>query len=285
MRVLVTGSGGFIGQYVKRALEAHGHECVEFDMQRGLDVTNWLYVDAGSEPAEAVINLAGALGTSELFGREDAAVHVNILGALNVFDAAAKRGIPVVQIGTGHRGQLNPYAISKACAEDLALARAQWQGEKIAVVRAYHVYGAGQKMCAPHGDSPVRKIGPSFIARALTSMPIEINGSGKQLIDLVHAQDVAEVLVRALDGPYGEVTEAGTGVATSVVQAARDVVDASGLIGMPFKHVSMRPGEPQDAAVVALEPACPAEHAWPWKLEETIAWYREQLRAKGMLPA
>jgi len=176
-----------------------------------------------------------------------------------------------VQIGTGHKGQPNPYAITKACAEDLLLARTD---QPIAVVRAYHAYGSGQKACAPHGPSPVRKIIPSFVCRALTDMPVEVNGSGEQLVDLVHVNEVARVLVDAVDGPYGQVIEAGTGVARSVLSVAEQVIDLCGS-SSPIVHLPMRPGEPE-RAVVAADPAC--GHPFPYGMEQTIAYYRSLVR-------
>ena len=186
-----------------------------------------------------------------------------------------------MQIGTGHKGQPNPYAITKGAAEDLALARAQWKGERIAVVRAYHAYGAGQKPFPPHGPSRVRKIIPSFICRALTGMPLEVNGDGTQLIDLVHATDVADVLVAAIGGPYGMVTEAGTGKATSVYAAASEVIAQCGGPSSRIVHVPMRDGEPEGTTVIARKPAC-ADHPWPHRLTETIVAYREYLASKGV---
>ena len=281
MNVLVTGSAGFIGGWVSAVLNRDGHVMIPFDGGRDVRDAHTVAKVIEEDHAEAVINLAGVLGTSETFGVAGLrqAADVNIVGAVTVFGAAVRAGIPVVQIGTGHKGQPNPYAITKGAAEDLALARAQWKGEQIAVVRAYHAYGPGQKTFPPHGQSRVRKIIPSFICRALTGMPLEVNGDGTQLIDLVHVADVADVLVKAIGGPYGAVTEAGTGKATSAYSAATEVITRCGGPSQ-IAHVPMRDGEPEGAAVVARNPAC-AEHPWPWRLTETIVSYRDYLAAKG----
>jgi UDP-glucose 4-epimerase len=269
----VTGSAGFIGQHTAAELEARGHEVVPFD--RPQDVGGYLVVDkafAVHEP-DAVINLAGALGTPELFGAERHAATVNILGALNVYIAAARLNIPVVQIGTGHKGQPNPYAITKACAEDLGLARAQWCGEKITVVRAYHVYGPGQKPGPPYGPAAVHKFFPTFACRALTGLPLELCGGGGQLIDPVHVSDVAVSLADAITGPYGTVIEAGCGKSVSVAQVASDIAAAAG--GGRLRDVAARQGEPHGAEVVAGAPAC--RNPWPYLVNETVEWYRAWL--------
>ena len=122
----MTGSSGFIGRHVTAELERRGDVVVPLDRPR-LDITHAPDVVEAMRGADAVINLAGLLGTPELFGNERRAAEVNILGALAIYDVAARRGIPVVQIGTGHKGQPNPYAITKGCAEDLGLARARWR--------------------------------------------------------------------------------------------------------------------------------------------------------------
>ena len=146
-KILVTGSAGFIGRYVQDELIARGFIPVSFDHPD--DVCDRIGLMVQMDGCSGVINLAGRLGTSETFGVEVETAKVNILGALTVADVAAKYGIPMVQIGTGHKGQANPYAITKACAEDLLLERARVTGDKVSVVRAFHAYGPGQKMCAP----------------------------------------------------------------------------------------------------------------------------------------
>jgi UDP-glucose 4-epimerase len=272
MKILVTGSSGFIGTWVSLSLTAAGHEMVPFD--RPADILEPKTLAKTAEGCEGIIHLAGQLGTAELLGSEYAAARVNVLGAVRVYDLAQAMAVPLVQIGTGHRGQLNTYAITKACAEDLALARAQWTGAKFTVVRAFHVYGAGQKPPPPHGRAAVRKIIPSFVCRALTRMPVEIYGTGQQRIDLVHAADAADVLVQALGGPYGTVVQAGTGTATTVTQAARDVLHAAAPTGT-IAYMAMRAGEPEDSWVVADTPAC--VNRWPHRLGETVMWYRQFL--------
>jgi UDP-glucose 4-epimerase len=269
-RILVTGAKGFIGSRVCAELERRGDLPVHFDYPNDVRDSAML---AAFAHVDGVVNLAGVLGTAETIGEEYEAAQVNILGALNVFDAF--RSVPIVQIATGHEGQPNPYALTKACITGLALSRAQWMGQKISVVRAYHVYGPGQKMCAPHGTSKVRKIIPSFVARALTDMPIEINGDGLQVVDLVYVDDCAKVLVDALDGPYGKVLEAGTGVRVRVVDCAKDVIVACGGSKSRLVHGPMRRGEPEGAIVVASAALC--RNPWPYMLDETIEWYRKKL--------
>jgi len=267
-RVGVTGGGGFIGQAVNRELIRQGFEPVTLDMPKH-DVRTITSLDV-----DAVINLAGVLGTEETLGAEAHAVEVNILGALRIYDLAAERDIPVVQIGTGHKGQPNPYAITKGAAEDIGLARARFRGEKIVVVRAFHAYGPAQKMSPPHGTATVRKIIPSFVCRALTDMDVEVNGSGQQAVDLVHVNDVAATLAEAIDGPYGMVIEAGTGKPTTVLDAARDIIAATSSASQ-IVHRPMRAGEPEYSSVVAESPTCP--NPWPYRLDETIDWYRGKL--------
>jgi UDP-glucose 4-epimerase len=269
MRVLVTGGGGFIGQAVRRHLEANGDEFVSFDHPN--DIRSFPAVTNAIAGADGVINLAGILGTEETLSQESKLIDVNIGGALVVASACQRAGVPLVQIGTGHRGQLNVYAITKACAEDLLLARAKWSGASINVVRAFHAYGPGQKAPPPYGEATVRKIIPAFVCAALRGDTIKVNGTGLQLIDLVHVDDVARVLVDALDGPYGHTFDAGTGKGVTVMQAARDVVKACESTSK-IELVPMRRGEPLVSEVVAK---WPHRKFRPWPtLDDTIEYYR-----------
>lgn len=264
MRVLITGGSGFIGREVAAQLRARGDYPLTFDSP--LDVRDAHQVGNNLPGVEAVIHLAGRLGTSELFGHEHEAADVNILGALTVADQCERRGIPMVWIGTGHHTQPNVYARTKACAEGLLLDRGN-----VAIVRAYHAYGPGQKAFPPHGTGHVRKIMPSFICRALTGMPLEIHGDGSNVIDLIHVSEVARILIEAIGGPTGVVLEAGTGWPMSVREVAEEVIRITGS-GSDIVHLPMRPGEPEGAVVVAQQPLSTA--TFPYGMAGTVDYYR-----------
>lgn len=284
MRIGITGGAGFIGQAVRR-VAGDDHEIVTFDHPH--DVRSFADVDTFVADVAAVIHLAGILGTAETLGHEAESVDVNIVGALNVARSCQRHDVPMVQIGTGHRGQPNVYAITKACAEDLVLARAQWSGLRANVVRAFHAYGPGQKAPPPYGHATVRKIIPAFVCAALAGDRLQVNGNGQQVVDLIHVDDVARTLLYALDRACAEVIgctfEAGTARGISVVRAAYDVIEACGS-SSTIELVPMRAGEPPETEVVAdhYDPfGSFSARFWgqPGWLDDTIAYYREMLDA------
>jgi UDP-glucose 4-epimerase len=284
VRIGVTGGAGFIGSAVRR-VAGDEHEIVNFDHPH--DVRAFADVEAFVADVEGVIHLAGILGTAETLGHEHESIDVNIVGALNVAQACQRHDVPMVQIGTGHRGQPNVYAITKACAEDLVLARVQWSGLRANVVRAFHAYGPGQKAPPPYGHASVRKIIPAFVCAALAGDRLQVNGTGQQVVDLIHVDDVARTLLYALDRACVEVVghtfEAGTSRGISVQQAAYDVIAACESTST-IELVPMRAGEPSGTVVVAdhYDPfeMLPARF-WgqPGWLDDTIAYYREMLGA------
>ena len=270
--ILVTGSDGFIGREVCRQLTLSG--MIPRCFTRNDDVCDREKVRVTVAKSDGVINLAAILPQANIFGLEYETASVNIIGAINVLDAALEAGVPMVQIANGNEGQKNPYAITKQATTELCLARAHHYQQEVNVVRAFHVYGPGQEMSQPYGPSNAPKIIPSFIARALTGEDIQIMGKGSQLIDLVYVEDVARVVVNALFMPYGRKIDAGTGLATSVSFVAKTIIDACNSASKII-HVAGRMGEPPDATVVATQPEW--LNPWPYKLTETIDWYRHAL--------
>lgn len=280
MRVLLTGSAGFIAKHVAAALETAGHEWDAFDLPHG-DVTDARQVAEAVADVDAVVHLAGILGTQEHLENPYPAVHVNTLGSLNVFSALGDK--PCVMLVCGNWFAANSYAISKTAAENFARMFNLYRGARINIVRAVNAYGPGQAAAEPFGPSKVRKIMPAFICRALSGMPVEVYGDGKQISDMVHVRAVADALVMALTrAASGDVWDRPGGIGPLAPQTvggiAAMVCEAVG--GGTITHLPMRPGEDPARAVHMTD--CAANfriHTVPIPrledgIRETVEWYR-----------
>lgn len=254
MKVLVTGGAGFIGQHTCRALIKAGHAPVVFDRRKEHadilgDVTDPVAVTEAVAHVDAVIHLAACLGTQETIQNPQPAAVTNVLGSLNVFEAVAQYDVPCVYIAVGNHREFNSYSITKTCAERFATMYNRYRGAHINVVRAMNAYGPGQSAAAPFGPSKVRKIMPAFVCRALSGLPIEVYGDGHQVSDMVYVEDVARILVAALEAPYGQLYEAAATFPTRVVDVAEEVLRHMNPLWALIAHLPMRPGETTGAVV------------------------------------
>lgn len=233
MKVLVTGGAGFIGRYVQAELAAAGHE--SFVLDRPFSV---LGMGGTSDPdCDAVIHLAGVLGTAELFDAFDDAVDVNIKGTQRVLEYCRRSEARFVGI-TMPSVWANVYQATKLCARTLATAWHESFGVPVSHVRAFNAFGVGQKYGAGHPQ----KIIPTFSTLAHRGEPIPIWGDGEQTVDLISAQGVASVLVQALQFGDDDLFDAGSGHEWSVnhvAQFVRAVADSES----PIVHYPMRDGE------------------------------------------
>jgi UDP-glucose 4-epimerase len=269
MKVLVTGGNGFIGRETAEFLSESGYEPVIFDRHGHGDpyfetilgdIRDSTAVTEAFAHVDGFIHLAGVLGTQETINNPRPAAETNVLGGLNVLEAAAQYRVPGVNIAVGNHWMNNTYSITKSSVERFVRMFNENRGTKINVVRALNAYGPRQSIAAPYGSSKVRKIMPSFICKSLLEEPIEIYGDGSQVMDMVHVGDVVAVLVdtltATLDGKIlGHALEAGTGRDTTVLEIANAVRDAVSAydpsLRLPaVKHLEMRPGEPKNSVVL-----------------------------------
>ena len=306
MKIGVTGSQGFIGGWVRRELLRRGHEVVVFDRYPRTpladgeafflgDIENSNSVTEMAAHVDAVIHLAAVLGTQETIQNPRPSAVTNIMGGLNVFEAAAQYRLPVVYAGVGNAWMRDhatgSYTISKTCVEDYGRMYNAYRGGIISVVRPVNAYGPGQSVAAPYGPSKVRKILPAFTCRALTGTPIEVYGDGEQISDCIYVGDVASTFVTALEytaehGPLEKPAEVGPTESCTVNDVARLVAhfaaEANGGKPVGITHLPMRPGEVPGAVVRSdtstLEPLGidPGNFL---SLEEgirrTVEWYAE----------
>jgi UDP-glucose 4-epimerase len=264
MKVLVTGGAGFIGGYVVERLAECGHDPVIFDhYDRGDypcpvflgDVRDATAVTEAMAQVEGWIHLAAVLGTQETIHNPRPAAESNLMGGLNMLEAAAQYDLPGVYIGVGNHWMNNTYSISKTMIERFVDMFNQNRGTRVNIVRAMNAYGPRQEPSQPFGISRVRKITPAFICRALAGLPVEVYGTGEQISDMVYVSDVAQALVCALEFAMIDVVfdcavEVGPDEHITVQEFAQMVIDCCGseseIVNLP-----MRPGEIPGSTVSA----------------------------------
>lgn len=327
-KVLVTGGSGFIGRATVQELLRRDYEVIIFDHagswpppsyeERVItggdgwggegslstlvrmpevfmgDIRDATAVNEAMSHADAWIHLGGVLGTQETILNPLPAAETNVMGGLNILQAAAQYKLPGVCIAVGNHFEDNTYSITKTTVERFCNMYRKYRDLNVTVVRALNAYGPSQSVAAPFGPSKVRKIMPAFVMRALTGEPIEVYGDGQQIMDMIYVQDVADILATSLDETIRRaeqglpaienVLSAGTGRRTTVLEIAecvRDwVADLTGKPPVEIKHLPMRPGEtagvevigyPETLDAIGLEELefIPLERG----VHDTVEWY------------
>ncbi len=286
--ITVTGGKGFIGAHVVRWAERAGHEVRFFDRRQGWDIMGGLsHLDAGLRGSDAVIHLAGVLGTLELFDSIPEAIDINVKGSYNIQRWCSLNDVQ-------YTGILVPpvfpsiYCATKEASRAIATALHKAGRLKVSHVIAYNAFGPGQA----YGPGHPRKFGPTFSIAALNGKPIPIWGDGTAIIDPTPVELVARMLVDATDHADNVVFDGGTGVGATVTEIA-DLVrsyaavvkaydghpDALGEL-RPHAYEPMRIGEsPTNVPATGLgwdrldwKPQAYQE-TWREALRETVASY------------
>jgi UDP-glucose 4-epimerase len=270
LKIAITGGRGFIGSATIEAAEAAGHEVQVFDRTDGNDILGDL---AGLDGADHVIHLAGILGTSELFDNPEDAIEINVKGTLRVLDWCRTHS-------AGYTGVTLPpvfpsvYTATKTCADRFASAWHHAYNVPVSTVRAFNVFGEGQKW----GPGHPRKFLPTFATRAWRGEPIEIWGDGEQTMDVVSAADLGRMLVDATRFGDDVLFDAGCGVDITVNAFAQFVLEVTGSKA-GVVHQPMRIGE-------IPTKICASGNGWDlldWRpkldwdeVAQAIRWYRDK---------
>ena len=245
MRILITGGAGFIGSNLVDACLAQGHDvAVADDLSAGsaanvagrarlyeVDVrTPALDEVVAAERPDIVSHHAAQVSVRRSVEEPLLDAEINILGSLNVLEAARRHGVRrVVFASTGGAiyGEVegpaaaedhpcrprSPYATAKLAVEHY-LEGYRAAGLETIVLRYANVYGPRQD---PHGEAGVVAI---FIQRILGGLTPTIFGDGEQVRDFVYVDDVvrANLLAHAVPLADGspKVFNVGTGRGTTV---------------------------------------------------------------------
>jgi len=272
--VLVTGGAGFIGSNLAEALIREGRRVVVLDnLSSGYrsnvqslpeqaefiegDVRDGSVVGRAMEGVGAVFHLAASVGNTRSIERPLLDSAINVLGTLNVLEAARARGIDkvVYSSSAGIFGELktlpiaedhpqnpdSPYGVSKLAGEKLCLVYNKLYGMHNVCLRYFNVYGPNQRYDA-YGN-----VIPIFANRVLKRQPLTIFGDGEQTRDFVNVRDVAAANMQAAAAAGVEgVFNIGSGTRITINKLAELVQDAGGLrVGV--EYAPPRQGDVRDS--------------------------------------
>jgi UDP-glucose 4-epimerase len=318
--ICITGGAGFIGSHLADAFLARGDRVtVVDDLSSGREENvpagaELLRLDVRSEAAAARVEQGGfdllVHQAAQMDVRRSVAdpVHdasVNVLGSLNLLEAAARGGVRrVLFASTGgaiygeqdrhpadedHPARpVSPYGVAKLAVERYLYYYAVEKGLEAVALRYANVYGERQN---PHGEAGVVAI---FCARLLAGETATINGDGLQTRDYVHVSDVVRANLAAAemalsDGEGGRdamppcrVYNVGTGVETTVVELYRHLAAALGA-DRPALHGPAKAGEQRRSSIDASRLRADLGLPQPLPLAEglgrTAAWFASRRRS------
>ena len=239
----ITGSHGFIGSHISKALKKTGkYDLVLFDREKN-DLLCKESLKAFVSERNVIFHFAGAnRDTNENI------IRINVLGTLNLLEAIKEYGnkkvkfifISSIQIYTPSfsnsafkEEDINSmpgtiFGLSKLTAEktiDL------YDIDSI-IFRVSNVYGPCSR---PFYNSVIA----TFCYLIANNNPIQINGDGKQKRDFIFISDVVDALIKLIDHKEGqkELFNMGSGKLTSLNQVISIIGEISGK-NIKVKYVS-----------------------------------------------
>jgi dTDP-glucose 4,6-dehydratase len=205
MKVLVTGSGGFLGQALVAVLKQRGHKVYKYDLEDGCDILDkqQLLSTLIHSHADVVVHLAACANLNVYATDPIAFRKVNVGGTRIVLDCCEAVGARMLFASTcccyGNNGvhpsdedspvaPTEPYAQSKRDSELEIMSR----GGPHCIMRLATFYGSDMRAA----------LAPAiFLAAAYHGTPIKIHGSGTQTRTLTHVDDIVNGIVCILESP------------------------------------------------------------------------------------
>jgi UDP-glucose 4-epimerase len=248
--VVVTGGAGFIGSNLADALLVAGHEVHIVDnLSTGsrkklpaaavfheLDIREAAALGALVESIrpETVFHLAAQADVRKAVEHPDLDAAINVIGTINVLEAARRvdarvvftstggaaygeyPGLPIPTPETADARPMSQYGAGKMAGEGYCLLYHRLYGLGVVVLRLGNVYGPRQD---PHGEAGVVSI---FAGRLLDGVAPRVFGDGTQTRDYVFVGDVLRAFLAAQTTGDGEIVNIGCGEEISVL----DLLDA-----------------------------------------------------------
>ena len=245
MKILVTGSSGFIGSHLTEYLVKKGYKVVAFDRYNSNNHYGWLEnskfkkkiefilgdirdydsLNKAMKGCDTVMHLAALIGIPYSYISPTAYIKTNLEGTFNILESAKNLKFKQIIItstsevyGTAKKKQLNekdelkaqsPYAASKIAADQLALSYFRSFNLPVKIIRPFNTYGPRQS---------ARAVIPTIITQAILKKKIIKIGNLNSIRDFLYIEDLCSAFEKVYKSKklYGEIVNVGSNSEISV---------------------------------------------------------------------
>jgi UDP-glucose 4-epimerase len=259
LRVLVTGGAGFIGSHLVDRLVDADHDVIVMDNfstggagnlshSRGLRNFQLVRTDIRRIPRsllkrlkriDSVVHFAALTGVQQSIRDPISTSEVNVVGTLNVLEAAkalkaervvfassaavygTPRTLPIAE--DANISPISPYGASKAAAELYLGSFEENHGIDGVSLRYFNVYGPRQTASQYAGVISI------FAKRALDQQPLQIFGDGSQTRDFIFVSDVVDATMASLEAtPENRAFNIASGNEITILELAKAIQRITG---------------------------------------------------------
>lgn len=258
--ILITGSEGFVGKHLTRALNKEGYRVICTDIKAGseilplkfynIDITKpELEIIFKENKIDYVFHLAAQISVQNSIAEPVFDAEHNIFGTLNLLKMCKKYNIKKI-IGASTAAvygeaqelpltensvlnPLSPYAVSKIAMENYI----KLSGVDYIIFRYANIYGEGQNSKNNCGAVSI------FLEKMLKNKEITIYGDGTQIRDFIYIDDVIELNIKAIKSELKNATlNFSSNTATTINELFEEIAVLTGYNKKPV-YKSKRNGD------------------------------------------
>lgn len=209
MKILVTGSHGFIGSYLTDKLTELGHELTLVDLKNNCyysDILDNVQMLTLGQNQDAIIHLAALTSVQESNSNAFIYTETNINGTISLLESARFNKIPQF-IFASSAAVIKPvsvYASTKIAGETYCKTYSYLYNFNSVILRFFNVYGNGSKGIIP------------IILNSFKNNEKPTIYGGNQTRDFVYISDVVDAIVLALEYKDTATFDVASGTSLSV---------------------------------------------------------------------